>query len=248
MGAYDYMSEAVNGLKWGLDSYIEGGWVCKDSNGLSFGQPVFGYVDDETGAYAYYNDTAKVAYDADFVTSNSIAFSVNGVAITPVVFATDHATTMAALIAAVEALTGVEAVLDSTDANGRTLLVRTRGAACTVVTTVTLGASQAVATITYASGQVFLGVAMFVQKEPVGYAQYEAVNIIAEGGVYVTPVGNVEANETAYVDNSGAGLGYFTNSAAGAQVGAVYRSTALSGALAKLWVSGQYKMTYASRF
>ena len=250
MGAYGFLDEAVAGLKYGLDSRIEGGWVCKESAGINFGAPVFGYDDDVNGAYNYYNDTAKVVYDADFVTSNSIAFSVNGTSITPVVFATSHAATMTALIAAVEALTGVEAVLDSDDSNGRTLFVRTRGATNTVVTTVTLGGSQATATMTYDSGQVYVGVAMFVQKAPSvsgeAYEQYDAMNVMADGEIWVVPTLAVIAQEFAYIDTTGADVGSFSN--AGNLLTSKYRSSGAADALVRLFVHGQTKLTYAGRF
>ena len=50
-GAYDYMEKAIKGLLYGIVKRIEGGWVCKDSAGIRFGAPVFGYVGDENSAF-----------------------------------------------------------------------------------------------------------------------------------------------------------------------------------------------------
>lgn len=44
--------------------------------------------------YAGIGQISKIVFDADFVASNSIAMDINAVAITPVAFNTDHATTM----------------------------------------------------------------------------------------------------------------------------------------------------------
>jgi len=95
-----------------------------------------------------------VVYDIDFVTSNIIAFSLNGNAISPVAFTTDHDTTMNALKAAVEGLPGVNKV-ELTDIGGdnRTLKITTEIFNSSLyrtdkaVTVVTGGASQAVAVI-----------------------------------------------------------------------------------------------------
>lgn len=118
MPEYDNMDEALSGLLDGLDNNMEGRWACKESDGILPGKAVFGYVGDNIGLYLFHNDTAKVAYDADFVTDNNIDMTVNGVAITTVPFNTNHATTMADLISEVDGLTGVRAILDSVGAGG----------------------------------------------------------------------------------------------------------------------------------
>ena len=163
---------------------------------LKPGDLVFRYKGD-TVAYGYLADTAKAVYSADFVASNSIAFAVNGVSITPVVYATSHAATMTALINAIKALSGVEAVLDSTDGTGRTILIRTKGATATVSSTVTLGGSQATMSATYASGQLFNGVAKWATRVPatIGgsgtFAQYEEIPVVFLADIYAAATGLV---------------------------------------------------------
>lgn len=97
-----------------------------------------------------------ITFSADFVASNSIAVTVNGVAITPVVYATSHAATFAALIAAIDGLSSCSCTGDAT---ARTLLIKpTDSDADPVITcTVTLGASQATATIQTAINDMFEG-------------------------------------------------------------------------------------------
>ena len=253
MGAYDVMDSGIAGLADGLCPKIEGRWICKDSNGIRFGKPVFGYVGDEVSAYNFYNDVGKIVFDGDFVASNSIVITVNGVAADAVVFATDHDTTAALVVAAVEALTGVECVLDSADANNRTFLIRTKGATAVVAEAITGGAGQATGTITYGSGQVFVGVAMFSQRQPdldtsefTGYELNDMVNVVIEGRLLVPVTATVEAQNEAYIDNSGTDIGTWSN--AGVEVDARYRENAVSGGLASLYVYGQKEMTYASSF
>lgn len=85
-----------------------------------------------------------VTWDGDFVNLNSIAFSVNGDALTATVFAVDHDTTIAALAAKIQdhadVLTAVAA--------GRVITVTSvNSEALTMTSTVTLGASQASETV-----------------------------------------------------------------------------------------------------
>lgn len=88
-----------------------------------------------------------ITFDGDFVTSNSIACSVNGTALTATAFNTDHNTTIAALAAKIEA---TSPVLTATTPGGgsRVITVTSSNAdAVTFVITVTGGASQAVDTV-----------------------------------------------------------------------------------------------------
>lgn len=106
------------------------------------------YVDDDVtpddDVYARFVTTRAVqtiTFDADFVTGNSIAWTLNGVSQTAIPFATDHATTLANLAAAIEA---TDAVYDCAGAT-RTLTITSIDFDQPVFTfTVTGGASQAV--------------------------------------------------------------------------------------------------------
>lgn len=94
--------------------------------------------------------TGKIVFDADLVTSNEIDIVVNGTAVTTVTFNTDHDTTMDDIVTQIEAdITNSSVTLDATDVNNRTLLVEVFGGVSTLTAAVTLGASQAGATITY---------------------------------------------------------------------------------------------------
>ena len=202
MTAYNTMDQALVGMESGILGRKEGGWACREISGIGFGKPVFGYRGDQKGAYNFYNDTAKIAFDADFIADNTINGVVNGVAIAEVTYTDSHAATMLLLIAAYAALTGVEAVLDSTDSNGRTLLVQAKGSVNVSTSVVTNGNSQATATITYGSSQVFVGVALMTQNDTgtqdlPGYAKYDAVNVMCDGVLWVEAKATVKANKDA---------------------------------------------------
>jgi hypothetical protein len=95
-------------------------------------------------------------FDADFVTSNVITITVNGVAAAAVTFATDHATTLAAVAAAVNALTGVTCTgVDNTVEGGSIFTIETPGVTITVTETVTGGGSQATGYAEYAISTLF---------------------------------------------------------------------------------------------
>lgn len=252
MAAYGTMEKAVAGLKTGYDARIES-WVAQES--ILFGMPVFGYVGDDRKAYQFKLDVAKLVFAADLITANSTIVTVNGVATTATVFATDHDTTMGIIVTKLNAMTGVEAVLDATDTNTRTILIRTKGANITVSAAVTLGETQTTASATYGSGQVLVGVAQFTQKEPVSaaagayYEQYDATNVLVSGSLYGVTQEAVEANAVPKIFNtSGANLGKFGGATGVSATGWTYLETVSAAGLAELKVAGPVRMTYADSF
>jgi hypothetical protein len=89
-----------------------------------------------------------ITWDADFVTGNTIDLHVNGEAITQVTFATDHATTIAAVATNIQALTSVATAV--ADAVPRTITITgaTNGIDIPVTQIVVAGgASQANSTV-----------------------------------------------------------------------------------------------------
>ena len=256
MGAYDYMDAAIAGLKVGLISKVEGGWVCAESLGIPYGRPVFGHIGNSKEAFNYKNDVSKIVISTDFITGNSTIVTVDGVATSAIVFDTDHDTTVAALVAAIAGLTGVEAQLDATDVDNLTILIqkKTKSFVTDDVTAVTtLGATQPTYVITYGSSQVFLGVSLFVQKASSldvstnqGYEQYEPVAVMSRGQIHVPVGAAVAANNEAYVLTSGDDLGKF--GASGLAIDSRYKGNAASGGLAIAEVNGQTETTYADEF
>jgi hypothetical protein len=131
--------------------------------------------------------TATLTFDADLVSLNSVAITVDGSAIagSPVVFDTSHAATMALIVTALEA---ESTVLSATLSAARVItIVYSDYTTHTAAATVTLGASQAgvtFATTVPASTSLALGAPVlngtldnqyktaYVDSTPVGVAIY----------------------------------------------------------------------------
>lgn len=162
MGAYGFPDTARLGV---IDSnHSEVDSIPSAVATMVPGDLVFTYQGDNAG-YKYLLDTAKLVFSADLSASNSTVVTVNGVSTVAEVYGTSHAATMTAIINKVKALTGVECILDSTDSNGRTILIRTKGATNTSSAAVTGGSAVTVA-VTSASGQMFRGVVTYATRVP----------------------------------------------------------------------------------
>jgi hypothetical protein len=175
-----------------------------------------------------FKNKVSVTYSTDFVASNSIPMSVQigsgtVLTITPVVYATSHASTFAALIAAIDALAGVSCIAGT----GREILISVDNAAGNITVsdnTVTGGSGQPTLTVVYTSTGVFEGVSVLRHGQPVtigGDDQYEindAINVMTRGCIWVYVVATVAYGEDAYVYNdksNPSNQGQFTNSSSG---------------------------------
>ena len=244
MGAYDELDEAIAGLKFGVaEPSRVASFKVAELAGIPFGSPVFGYDDDEVNGYLAHTDTSTIVFDADFVTSNSIVITVNGVAGTAVIFATSHAATMTALLVQLESdFTGLTAEATDLAGTNRTIKLVLKGLEIVATEAITGGAGQATGTITASTSQVFLGVALFTQLgyvDNVGYYEYEdAMNVMEIGWIYINTHETVQANTIAYVITAvGATQGKFGTS--GFDTGARFRSSVTGAGLARVELRGQ---------
>ena len=140
-----------------------------------------------------YSNQADLTLDADLVTSNTIAGNVvvNGsTTAVSVTFATDHATTMAALASAIAAVTGVNSAT-VTGAGSRQITVVADDDVDVYLDSfaVTGGVSQAGVTLDNTESGEFFGVSMFTQLEP-----------DANGESYYGPGDSVNVGRDIYVD------------------------------------------------
>ena len=170
-----------------------------------------------------YKSKVSITYSADFIASNSIPMTVNGVAITPIVYATSHAATFAALIASIDALSGISCVAGT----GREIIITVDNATSNITVSsydVTGGASQPTLTIAYTSVDMFEGISVLRHSQPAimnGDDKYEindVVNILTRGCIWVYVVATVAYGDDAYVYNDKANpsnQGQFTNSSSG---------------------------------
>lgn len=241
MAQYNSPDIAIAGLK--VDgspfSRVES-WAAQET--ITAGYPVWAAHGNNTKLFkTAIEDTAKVVFDENFVENNNIAMTVNTIPITPVLVGTtpQQLTVINQVIAALNALTGVEAYLDMSDINHRSLYVVTSGIAITVTATVTGGASQPVATITKITNKYFVGVALFTQRMPINeiiYNRYTEISVLNRGIVWVVVDSPVVAGNIAYVKTTN----YF--STAGTDVGCKYRSndivTSTGERLAQIEING----------
>jgi hypothetical protein len=204
-GAYNDLTPVRAGMLDGLEHNIESR-VADEAT--QFGDPVFYKNGDEDKEYLPFQNSVTQLLSADLVASNVLTTTVtlNGVALTPVAttYASSHAASMTTHIAAVAALTGVTCVAGSTN---RAIVITGDAATdnVSVVSVVTLGASQATVADTYATSFKFGGVAVISQRSFVDstgeYPATDMVNVLTEGEIWVSvPDGTTgTANQIAYV-------------------------------------------------
>lgn len=247
MGAYSDMNPGVAGLIMTQYPKIDSGIVQES---MTPGTPVFGYTGSDKKVWKLKADVSKLVFSGDLGASNSTVITVNGVAAAAVVYGTSHAATMTAIINAIKALTGVEAVLDSTDSNGRTILVRTKGLTITASGAVTGGSAVTVAATNGLFGQKFLGILAKGDCVPTtqggsgAFAQYDAAPVVYGAEIWAQAGAGVDSMEKAYVSSS---TGVFD--ASGQDVGVsciVSRNT--DGVAVVRVPSAPVSLTYADRF
>jgi len=186
---------------------------------------------------------ATLTFSGVLVTANTVNLNVviNGVitALTATVFATDHATTMAAIATKIAAVPGVASAVVA----GNTIVV-TGSADKDVRLTgilVTGGGGQATATVPYTSSDSFAGVAVRTEAQlsGAGFVQYEMVGYARRTmGIYVPVSENVSKGDTALLDLATATLGQFKKTAGNTMTtGAKFLSAGTSGGLAILEVN-----------
>ena len=222
MAQYGNIGQLSAGNKYGSQGTdISEPYVAKSS--LGFGKAAFGYKGDPDHAVDPETDQSTITYDAVFVTANAINASINGNAIDELIFVTDQATTMALLVAALQALDADYIVTQT----GLIITVITPGETCVLLSAVTLGASQAGVVIgapAVSSELVFLGAVIKAQKAPTsvaasesGYVSGEELEVMRRGylTVVVDDIANCQENTPVYVITSGADKGKFTGTAGG---------------------------------
>lgn len=242
MPAYGEIDKTRPGTLYGLDNQIEGGWAAVPVAGIEFGVPVFSYAGDSVNLYTFKNDVGKIVFDADFVTGNTIIITVNGVDTSAVVFVANHNTTIDLVLAAINALSNVEAVLDPDDFDNRTFYILEKGVEAVVSASVTLGGSQASGTITYTTAQIFVGMTVQTQNSFGLYKQFDAVNVLVNGSAYGSCSTPGAANIKAHVDVAGT----FAN--VGIEIGARFRSNLSTAGLILVKVDGQKELGVSALF
>lgn len=238
MSQYGTLDSAFAGMKaehYQFAEILKSG-VAKQA--IDFGMPVFSYLGDGESIYNYVLDTAKIVLDADFGGTDAVTFTVNGQTTGTVTYITDHDTTMDLCIAAIKALTvtdtvlgaqSVDAGLLASDANNRTIYTRIKGLTNTS-TMADIADAPPAETITTQSDQVFRGMARHVAKyldatlAVAGIPAQDSISIVEEGFYWgIINDLTILSEDVCNLDNSGAGIGKFTN-IAGDTINCLFRS------------------------
>ncbi len=248
MGAYNNLDPAIAGLILGINGRKQiDTFVAQEQ--IEFGDPVMGYEGEDNKGYNVKQDKATITLDADLVTSNVITttITIDGVAQSAIAttFDTSHDNTMDLHEAAIEAAISGIAVTLTDGTNNRQFTLLHKGHNINLITSVvTLGASQAGVTIAYTNGQVFLGIAVFehtsFNDSRGSYFQYDPMNVMTYGKIWVNSSIAVNAHVDAYVIWQITNQKKFTSvSTNNYDVKCKFRSTNTAAGLVLLEVRGQ---------
>lgn len=169
------------------------------------------------------NSQATILFDGDFVTSNTIDLKVDGVAISQVTFTSDHDTTAGLVRDAIDALSGITAILDPADANNRTFIVTLDSELANIAVTdviVAAGAGQAGSVVTVTTIDNLEGVAILRHNQPAiiagddNYQVNDQVSVMGRGTIIVEAIATVNYGDDVYINSAiitDSAQGKFTN-------------------------------------
>ncbi len=189
---------------------------------IEFGRAVVKGITGGVDVKNIFKSKAFLSFDSNFVIGNTINLNVNGVAISQVTFNISHEATLDAVIAAIDALTGISA--EPTESE---ILITVDNAASNITISdvvVAGGASQTGSTTFYSSVDTFEGVAALRHGQPttIGgddkYQINDAVNVLTKGVIFVEVVTTVAYGDSVYVYNdksNESNQGQFTNDSVG---------------------------------
>jgi hypothetical protein len=153
-----------------------------------------------------HQDIAAVTLSAPLSAANSTVVTLNGIALTPVVYATSNAATLTAIAALIAAQDGIaSATSNGTD----TITIQAEQGFGVTATFVTSSGSAVTWTTVYSNDNVFYGVSVFIQNKmnlgspqgSAGAAPYipgDAVACLTRGRIYVTVENNVTSDSPVY--------------------------------------------------
>jgi len=172
---------------------------------IQFGRGLGAEAGDVDTVQQPVTDLAVLLFDADFVTGNVITITVNGVATAAVPFNSDHDTTAADVLAAIQGLSPVTSAIISDSPVNREFTIETQGVVISVSEDITGGAGQATGGITLSSDDIFRGISVHSHKEDGFYAINESVSVLRQGKIFVDTSVAVIADEPMFVDIAGGG-------------------------------------------
>jgi hypothetical protein len=245
MDLYGGLKPAIAGLKFGLDSETE-----SIAAGEKFypGDPVFGFVGDDKVGYGAHVSSISMTANADLVTGNSVALTINGISLDPVAFTTGSAETIQAIVNAInldEDLRDLGINASLVEGAPRAFYLAAPGLTITAAAAVTGGASQAAFTAAAFTAMKFMGVAPFEQigdKDGAGfYPSHTSVPVQYRGKIYIRVASGANPGDKkpAYIILTGDDAGTFTDAAgSNYDCGCFFRSGKVGNDLALIELRG----------
>jgi hypothetical protein len=233
---YDPPARAIAGQKYGINNNVR---TYRAGENIYPGDPVFGMVGDELTCYGAHINAVTLTASTALITGNSVAVTINGIAIAPVVFDTSSPVTFHAIVQAInldDRVSGLGITAFLVDGVPLSFSLEGPGIDLNAGAVVTGGASQATFTAEADTNMKFLGVTKHTElgfKEGVGfYPPTHAVNVMDFGEIYVPVAEGASPSdkEPAYIILSGKDAGKFTDVAEGNyDCGAFFRGNVEDG-------------------
>jgi hypothetical protein len=213
------------------------------------GDPIFGLVGDDKMGYLAHLNAVTLTGSANLITGNQVAIVINGIDVGSVAFQTDHATTMVAIVNAIDQNEAVRALgIDAFQVEGvpRAIYLGAPGVSITAALTVTGGSSQASFSSSAGTSSKFIGIAKRSDalsfKDGVGfYPPSMPVGVLKEGRIAIRLADATVPGDKkpAYIILDGNDAGKFTDDDSGNyDSGCIFRSDRIDGDLAFVEVHG----------
>jgi len=204
-----YMGAAMNGLIADAEFTTKDGLQASEAIGL--GLAVVQQVGLPNKGRLPKANKSTIIFAGDLQASDVVNLKVNGNAMSPVTFSGSHAATMALIVTAIKAITGVaNAVLDPSDTDSRTILVYAVDGLDVLVTNITIIGSQSptTATSSVTSSDVIYGVSIVSQaiqqpypalNAPILYNNGAPVGCLLRGRIWTTAETVVSNGDPVYM-------------------------------------------------
>lgn len=194
------------------DSYVFSELLAAGVNSLAFG---LGVVHDSAGGIRLpIANVENIVFTGDFITGNVINLLVNGVALSATTFATDSATTLAAVATKIALQPNIASAV-ATEASHSILVTGTSGHAVVITgILVTSGASQVTGTATASSTDTYFGQPIYDPTAVSGTGFSPLVEIAMTNhtmGFTAFVSATVSAQDKAYLDLTGKYTNVSTN-------------------------------------
>lgn len=175
---------------------------------IPFGVGVAKVIGQDQAVRLPWQDIVAVAASTSLVTSNSTVVTLNGIALTPVVYASSNAATLTAIAVLIAAQPHIaSAVSNGTDT---ITITASQGFPVTATFVTTLGSGQPTWTSTYSNDNVFYGISVFIQNKmnlydpatgSIGGPNYvtgDPVSMMTRGRIWVVPETTVTSDSPVY--------------------------------------------------